>query len=992
MNWRPVCHRAAAIAGLFVLVVILGAVIQASYWIVPPGYETASILVAAALTPIAILLIALLVRGTGRRYREQAQRDVSAAVVCLLESIPEPALLVDELNQVRAASKAIEALLGYTIGEVTGRSLHDLLQEPESLRSWLMKAAGKFSADATHQNRQNAVGTRKDGTSIPLEVQCRDFVDGQRPQRILFLRDAARRSQMETALQEKDTQLRMLVEQMPAILWTTDRRLRITSTLGGGLSHLGMKAEEIVGLTMLEHLGKDSLDCTPIAAYVGAIRGESVNYEMDWKDRIFQVRVEPLRDSQKNIAGTIGIVLDITETKERIEELKARARQQATIAELGRAALAGRDLVPLFDRATRLVCTTLQIDYCVLSEVDAKRCSQKMLASASREDRVFSPPQSSTAQARERQAVVTGEPVVAEDLATSAATSFEAGAAVSFTSMASVPILGKKATTGVLSVFAVRKRKFSGDDVNFLQAVANVLASAMERRRVEEARMRLVAILEATTDFVAIADMNRRLTFINRAGREILGVGPEDEIGHLSLVDLYPTRESRRLLEQGLTCAVEKGAWSDEVILTTRRESEIPVSQVILAHKTSTGAVEFYSVLARDMTAQRRLEQEFRHAQKMEAVGRLAGGIAHDFNNLLTVIVGYADVLLNGLGEGGPLCGAAAEIKQAGERAAGLTRQLLAFSRRQMLAPKELHINDLLFELRPLIHRLLGEDIEVVTSLEPNLRAIRADKSQIEQVVMNLVVNARDAMPKGGRLTIESRNVIVDEEGSAGVSDLSPGSYIALAVTDTGCGMSDEVKAHVFEPFFTTKELGKGTGLGLATVYGIVQQSNGAIQFTSEPGKGTSIRVFVPSFEPTDAHVRALPHVPPPEPGTETVLLVEDEDAVRGLARLALGETGYQVLEARDGEEALTIAAAFAGPIDLLVSDVVMPKMSGTTLAERLTAQRRDMKVLFVSGFTDSVLLRHGALAGQIECLQKPYTSKSLLEKVREVLGQPELG
>jgi signal transduction histidine kinase len=389
--------------------------------------------------------------------------------------------------------------------------------------------------------------------------------------------------------------------------------------------------------------------------------------------------------------------------------------------------------------------------------------------------------------------------------------------------------------------------------------------------------------------------------------------------------------------------------------------------------------------LRRAATQQRRLEEQLIQSQKMEGIGRLAGGVAHDFNNLLTAILGYAELMESQLEDEG-LRSELREIRLAGERAAALTRQLLAFSRRQVLQPRTLDLNALVSDVEKMLARLIGEDVALVTRLEPALGSVRADPGQLEQVIMNLAVNARDAMPKGGTLTFETANAVLEADFVSVHPGALPGAHVVLTVTDTGTGMTDEVRSHAFEPFFTTKEKGKGTGLGLATAYGIVKQSGGYITVESEAGRGTTFRIYLPRVEgaavaPGRATSSSLSPV-----GTETILLVEDEAGVRRLSLTVLETQGYVVLEAASGDIALQVARAETGPIHLVVTDVVMPGMSGRELWDRLRALRPDSRVLFMSGYTDDAIARHGVLEPGIAFLQKPFTPFSLAQKVRELL------
>jgi two-component system, cell cycle sensor histidine kinase and response regulator CckA len=394
-----------------------------------------------------------------------------------------------------------------------------------------------------------------------------------------------------------------------------------------------------------------------------------------------------------------------------------------------------------------------------------------------------------------------------------------------------------------------------------------------------------------------------------------------------------------------------------------------------------------FELFAEDVTERRALEQQLRQSQKMEAVGRLAGGIAHDFNNLLMVISGYSEFLLDRLGPEPALRGPAQEIAAASQRASTLTRQLLAFSRKQMLAPKILDLNGVVTENLKMLTRVIGEDIDLVMVPAAALGAVRADAGQIEQVIMNLAVNARDAMPSGGKLTIETSNISLDEEYSRFHAPLKPGDYVMLAISDTGMGMDSETQSHIFEPFFTTKGP-KGTGLGLSTVYGIVKQSGGYIWVYSEPGKGTTFKIYLPRVpERAEAAQVVVPAEPAfTEPGTETILLAEDEANLRYLARQFLEKQGYKVIEAADGAVAMQIAVAHEGVIHLLLTDVIMPGMNGRELAQRISEIRPQTKILYMSGYTENVIGHNGTLDAGIRLLQKPFTLRELKSKVREVL------
>lgn len=398
------------------------------------------------------------------------------------------------------------------------------------------------------------------------------------------------------------------------------------------------------------------------------------------------------------------------------------------------------------------------------------------------------------------------------------------------------------------------------------------------------------------------------------------------------------------------------------------------------------GSRVIYGVVS-DITERKQIEEQFRRSQKMEAIGRLAGGIAHDFNNLLTVIIGNCEFILDGLAGDDSLRADVERIKITGDRAASLTRQLLAFSRKQVLQPEVLELNSVVSNMESMLRRLIGEDIELVSRLAPDLGQVKVDPGQIEQVIMNLVINGRDAMPQGGKLAIETANIDWDHGSAYSHVGLKPGPYVMLAVSDSGQGMDEETKAHIFEPFFTTKEQGRGTGLGLAMVHGIVSQSQGHIWVYSEPGHGSVFKIYLPRVEKPALSVSSAPASTRSLVGSETILLVEDEDKVRELAQRVLTQYGYTVLEASHGAEAMQICERYTGPIDLLVTDVVMPGgMSGLQLAERLQTHRPGTSVLYMSGYIDRAMIYKSGLSPKNTFLEKPFSLTGLVQKVRETL------
>jgi PAS domain S-box-containing protein len=540
--------------------------------------------------------------------------------------------------------------------------------------------------------------------------------------------------------------------------------------------------------------------------------------------------------------------------------------------------------------------------------------------------------------------------------------------------------------------------EFSEIDEEVVCALAAQARTTIERQQLfdqvsaSEERYRL--ILQSVVEGIYGIDRAGRCMFINRSALRMFGYGQKEVLGqemHALVCHARPdgspylARECKayRVMETGRECR------SEAEVLWRRDGTSFPVECSIspIVHR---GIMQGAVIVFADITERRLLEEQLRQSQKMEAIGRLAGGVAHDFNNLLTVINGYAQVLLSKSAAGAPGRRELEDISRAGERAVSLTNQLLAFSRKQLLSPRVLDLNQVVAGMDRMLRRLIGEDIDLWTVLNPDLWNVNVDPGQIDQIIMNLAVNARDAMPRGGRLTIETANVELDETYTQAHVGVQPGPYVMLAVSDNGEGMGAETKARIFEPFFTTKEPDKGTGLGLSTVYGIVKQSGGHIWLYSERGRGTTFKVYLPRVMEGVTAQEKSPATAETTKGTETILLVEDEDMVRSLLKSVLEADGYTVLDASNGADAVRLFRQYAAPIHLLVTDVVMPGMTGKEVATSLRAQCPSLKVLYMSGYTDNAIVHHGVLEPGIEFLHKPFGPTTLSQKVRAVIRRAE--
>jgi two-component system, cell cycle sensor histidine kinase and response regulator CckA len=531
-----------------------------------------------------------------------------------------------------------------------------------------------------------------------------------------------------------------------------------------------------------------------------------------------------------------------------------------------------------------------------------------------------------------------------------------------------------------VSIAAVRE----GDSYSFNGFVADLTRQRRTEAALQRSEERYRLFFEEDLAGAFITKPDGAILDCNPAFVRMFGFNSAEEAIGTNAGSLYPTAELRESMLERL----RRDGKIEALDVELRRADGTPVSVIenVVGTFDERGELVEIKGYVLDNTERKKVEAQLRQAQRIDAIGRLAGGVAHDFNNLLGVITGFDELLLRQLPPGDPRIKYASEIGKAAERAAALTRQLLAFSRKQLLQPQVLDLNVVVLDMEKLLHRLIGEDIELVARTLPALRRVKADPGQMEQVIMNLAVNARDAMPQGGRLTIETGNVVLDAEYVRQHTGAQVGHHVMLAVSDTGHGMDAATQARVFEPFFTTKEKGKGTGLGLATVYGIVKQSGGSIWVYSEPGHGATFKVYLPAVD-EPVRVRGSEPVEAAVPqGSETVLVVEDEEVLREIVREALQASGYKVLEARHGAEALRICESHAPLIDLVLTDAVMPGIGGRELGERITSIRPEVKMLYMSGYTDDAIVRHGVLTAEVAFLQKPFTLDALARKVRAVL------
>jgi two-component system cell cycle sensor histidine kinase/response regulator CckA len=782
------------------------------------------------------------------------------------------------------------------------------------------------------------------------------LVKGQVDSNLLVrsMRYAIGRKRAEEALRRSEEKFRYVVENSQAGIFIVDDAYQFIYVNDELCRILGYSREEIIGQDFRTFLDDDSRQLVA-DRYVRRQRGEEVppRYEFnivrqDGGKRQVEISSAVIKDSAGNV-WTMAQILDITERK-RAEELLRESEE----------------------RFRQFFENEPEYCYMISSEgviLDVNRATLKALGYKKEElvgkplKTVYAPeslPKMKQLLARWKE---TGELVNEE--------------------MVIVTKEGNKRAV-LLSAAAVRDK-----DGKVLHSVS-VQRDITERKQAEDAlresEERMRRVVQNMPVMLDALDEEGRIVAWNRECERVTGYSAEEITGNPQALELlYP---DAAYLQQLMAEWAERGnSFHDwEIELTSKDGSPKTVSWTNISEHFPIPGWASWSIGV-DITERKHLEEQLRQAQKMEAVGRLAGGIAHDFNNLLTVITGFSEILLyRHLDDGDPLRQPIEEIQKAGQRAASLTRQLMAFSRRQVLQLKVLNLNATVADMDKMLQRLISEDIDLVTVLDPELGPVKADPGQIEQVVVNLVVNARDAMPQGGQLTIETANVELDEAYAHQHVSVQSGPYVMLAVSDTGIGMDEEIQSHIFEPFFTTKEFGQGTGLGLSTVYGIVKQSGGYIWVYSESGQGTTFKIYLPRVE-EDVEPLKPSAAPTKLPqGSETILVVEDDQGVRTLAREVLEMDGYTVLEARHGGEALLICEQHGGPIHLMVTDVVMPQMSGRELAERLEPLHPEMKVLYMSGYTDRAIVRHCVLEPGMAFLQKPFRPGALARQVRQVL------
>jgi len=907
--------------------------------------------------PSAVQRALNLSRARAEQLRAESEvRRSEARHTAILDAALDAHITMDTAGTITSWNPQAAAVFGWPAAEVLGRRLADVIIPPAS-REAHQRGIERFLATGEGpilNRRMELTALGHDGSEFPVELAITPIHVGDDWFFSAFVEDITERKRIDQGIRDREERFRQLAENITEVFFVMDAQFQETLYISPAYEGIwGVSCQSLYENPQSFIDGVSPDDRAHVMAYIARNQQGEDAGEVEFRVirpngdvRWILGHSVPIRNESGAVYRISGVALDITRRKRAERALQESELYHRTILEnIG-------DAVFIADSEGRFLDANPQA--CELTGYSREELLRLQVGDTY-------PPEERGAAARRVADVVGGAPVVVERA-----------------------LLRKDG-----AILTVETNARMLPDGRMLGTVHDITERTRLETQLHQARQmeadtagRLRDLLEHANDGISVIGSTGVIQEANRRLGEILGRPVSELIGRH--IGDFPSAQSAAATVPEFGAVVARGAGTVLGVEMQRPDGKVAIVDFSLSSVDIAGERVVLSI-GRDVTEQRTLETQYRQAQKMEAIGRLAGGVAHDFNNVLTAVFGYVDLLREELVDNASAQQDLAQIHKAAERAAGLTRQLLAFSRQQVLEPVVLELNGLVEDFEKMLGRVIGEDVELRLALGKEVGNVRADPGQLHQVIMNLVVNARDAMPTGGTLILETTNAHLTEQYAEMHQPVVPGPYVMLAVSDTGTGMSPEVKARIFEPFFTTKERDKGTGLGLSTVYGIVKQSGGYIWVYSEPGRGTTFKIYLPRVD-APAEAIGRPREADSVAGTETILLAEDDPMLRPLTQALLEKLGYTVLAAANAEEALGVAGRHGGRIHLLVSDVVMPGASGRELARRLSASRPDTKTLYVSGYTDDAIVHHGMLEPGLHFLQKPFTPAALARRVREVL------
>ena len=922
---------------------------------------------------------------TERKRAEQALKVSESKYRTLFEGISD-SVFVHPLkkegfsNFIEVNEVACERY-GYTREELLNLSLKDI-SAPEHVR-----LRGSRNGREKQLKDQwvifEAVHLAESGKQIPVEISSRIFELEGRPVIMSLARDISERKQAEEKIHESEERFRLAFHTSPDAITISRLSDGTYIDINRGFSQItGYTREEVIGRSALEiNIWYDSNDRTRLVEELkkdGVTNNLEVNFRMK-NGRVLIALLSAVVIQLDKEAVILSIAKDITDRK-RMEKMRDAQYN------INRAMVTASDINTLFKVVRDEVADLVNVKNFIFALYDEKT---GMLSTTFKRDEKDTIPTSWEAEnsltgqvIRLKKSILLKKKEINKWIKRGEIKKLGTIPEI----WLGIPLFaGEKIEGAIVLQDYNNPDVFDETTVQMLEVIAREMGIYISRRKMEAERELLSAAIEQAAEVVVITDSQGTIEYVNPAFERLTGYSRREAIGQNP--SILKSGEHDEAFYHSLWETISGGKiWQGQFVNRHKDLTVFTEEATISPVFDTAGKIVNYVAVKRDITRELELERQYQQAQRMESIGRLAGGVAHDFNNLLTVINGYATLIMNDLHKNDPIYADTKEILHAGERASRLTQQLLAFSRKQIFRLENFCLNEVILDLEKMLCRLLGEDIQIATILDENLAGIRADMGQVEQVIINLAVNARDAMPQGGHLTIETQNVTLDREYAEARPQVAPGNYVLLAISDTGEGMDQERQGRIFEPFFTTKGVGKGTGLGLATVYGILKQSGGFIWVYSEVGKGTTFKVYFPVSGEAKTDHKPQEKLSISLRGDETILLVEDENGVRNLALRTLKEKGYRVLVAKNGGEALLICEEQSEPIDLIVTDVVMPHMSGKQFVAKISKNRPDIKVIYTSGYTDNVIVYHGILDEEINFIHKPFSPNTLLQEVRKVL------